>query len=57
MRNKEIDAILHKMAILYQNIGTDSTEAERDKAKTQELVYIAQIAYIDAEYATRLMYG
>ena len=57
MRNKEIDAILHKMAMLYQNIGTDSTEAERNNAKAQELAYIGQIAYIDAEYATRLMYG
>lgn len=57
MRNKEIDAILHKMAMLYQNIGIDSTEAERDNAKAQELAYIAQIAYIDAEYASRLLYG
>ena len=57
MRNKEIDAILHKMAMLYQNIGIDSTEAERDSAKVQELAYIAQIAYIDAEYASRLLYG
>jgi hypothetical protein len=57
MRNKEIDAILHKMAMLYQNIGIDSTEAERNNAKAQELAYIGQIAYIDAEYATRLMYG
>lgn len=56
MRNKEVDAILHKMAMLYQNLGTDSTERERDEAKQQELQYIAQIAYIDAEYATRLLY-
>jgi len=54
MRNKDIDTILHKMAMLYQNIGTDSTEAERDYAKAQELAYIGEIAKIDAEYAHRL---
>jgi hypothetical protein len=54
MRNKEIDAILHKMAQLFQNIGTDSSEAERDAAKQQELAYIGQIALIDPEYAYRL---
>ena len=56
MRNKEIDAILHKMAVLYQNLGIDSSERERDEAKQRELQYIAEIAYINAEYATRLMY-
>lgn len=56
MRNKEIDAILHKMAVLFQNLGTDSTERERDEAKQRELQYIAEIAYIDAEYATRLLH-
>ena len=56
MRNKEIDAILHKMAVLFQNLGTDSTERERDIAQQQELQYIAQIAYIDAEYASRLLH-
>ena len=56
MRNKEIDAILHKMAMLFQNLGTDSTERERDIAQQQELQYIAQIAYIDAEYASRLLH-
>jgi hypothetical protein len=56
MRNKEIDAILKEMAKLYTNIGTDSTEQERDEAKQQELAYIAQIAYIDAEYAARLLH-
>ena len=54
MRNKEIDAILHKMAMLFQNIGVDSTEAQRDAAKQKELEYIGQIAQIDAEYAHRL---
>jgi hypothetical protein len=54
MRNKEIDAILHKMAMLFQNIGTDSTEMQRDAAKAQELAYIGEIAKIDAEYAHRL---
>lgn len=56
MRNKEIDAILHKMAMLFQNVGIDSTEQERDMAKQQELVYIAQIALIDPAYASSLLH-
>lgn len=54
MRNPEIDQILHQMAMLFQNIGTDSTESERDQAKQQELMLIGKISQIDPEYAMRL---
>lgn len=54
MRNPEIDQILHQMAQLFQNIGVDSTETERDQAKQQELMLIGKISQIDPEYAMRL---
>lgn len=57
MRNKEIDAILHKMAMLYQNLGLESTPEQRLYAKEEERRYLGMIAKIDAEYASRLMYG
>ena len=56
MRNKQIDEILHHMAMLYQNLGTDSTEAEKDQAKQNELLLIGRIAEIDSEFASRLHY-
>lgn len=56
MRNPEIDKILHQMAQLFQNIGVDSTEEERDQAKQQELMLIGKISQIDPEYALRLHY-
>lgn len=56
MRNKQIDEILHNMAMLYQNIGTDSTELEKDQAKQSELLLIGRIAEIDPEFASRLHY-
>ena len=54
MRNPEIDQILHQMAQIFQNIGTDSTESEKDQAKQQELMLIGKISQIDPEYAMRL---
>jgi len=54
MRNPEIDKILHQMAQIFQNIGVDSTEEERDQAKQQELMLIGKISQIDPEYAMRL---
>ena len=54
MRNQQIDEILHNMAMLYQNLGTDSTEQEKDEAKQNELLLIGRIAEIDSEYASRL---
>jgi len=56
MRNKQIDEILHHMAMLYQNLGTDSTEQEKDQAKQNELLLIGRIAELDPEYASRLHY-
>ena len=55
MRNPQIDKILKEMASLYTNIGTDSTEQERQQAKQQELQLIGEIAKIDPEMGLRLL--
>ena len=55
MRNPQIDKILKEMASLYTNIGTDSTEQEKQQAKQQELQLIGEIAKIDPEIGLRLL--
>jgi pyridoxine 5'-phosphate synthase PdxJ len=55
MRNPQIDKILKEMASLYTNIGTDSTEQEKQQAKQQELQLIGEIAKIDSEMGLRLL--
>ena len=55
MRNPQIDQILQRMASIYTNIGTDSTEQEKQEAKQQELQLIGEIAKIDPEMGLRLM--
>ena len=56
MRYPNIDRYLHEMAMLFQNLGIDSTPEERIIAKQEEAVYIGRIAEIDWEYAKRLDY-
>lgn len=56
MRNPNIDRYLHKMAMLYQNLGLESTPEERIYAKEEEHRYLGCIAEIDSEYAQRLGY-
>jgi len=56
MRDPNIDKYLHKMAMLFQNLGSESTPEERIYAKEEERRYLGRIAEIDAEYAERLGY-
>ncbi len=56
MRDPNIDRYLHEMAMLFQNLGIDSTPEERIYAKEEERRYLGRIAEIDSEYAERLGY-
>ena len=56
MRDPNIDRYLHKMAMLYQNLGLESTPEEHIYAKEEEHRYLGCIAEIDSEYAQRLGY-
>lgn len=55
MRNPAIDNILEQMAMLYMNLGIDSTEQEKLQAKQRELQLIGDIAKIDPEMGLRLL--
>jgi len=44
------------MAMLFQNLGKESTSEERIYAKEEERRYLGMIAEIDSEYAERLGY-
>lgn len=57
MRDPNIDRYLHEMAMLFQNLGKDSTPQQRVDAKLEEWKYLGMIADIDAEYAQRLGYA
>jgi len=56
MRDPNIDKYLHEMAMLFQNLGLESTPEERIYAKEEERRYLGRIAEIDSEYAERLGY-
>ena len=56
MRDPNIDRYLHKMAMLYQNLGLESTPEQRLYDKEEERRYLGRIAEIDCEYAQRLGY-
>ena len=56
MRDPNIDKYLHEMAMLFKNLGLESTPEERIYAKEEERRYLGRIAEIDSEYAERLGY-
>jgi len=56
MRDPNIDRYLHEMAMLFQNLGIESTPEERIYAKEEERRYIAKIYDIDPEVGRRLGY-
>ena len=57
--NKEhkriIDCVLHQNAQLFQNLGTDSSKSEYDKAKIKERQKLRRIRDIDPEKLDRLI--
>lgn len=57
MRNKEIDKALERNAQLYQNLGTDSTKAEKNAARVQERKNLRAVREIAPEYIDRLLYA
>ena len=56
MRDPNIDRYLHEMAMLFQNLGIDSTPEERIYAKEEERMYISKIYDLDPEVGKRLGY-
>lgn len=56
MRDPNIDRYLHEMAMLFQNLGVESTPEERLYAKEEERRYIRKIYDLDPEMGKRLGY-
>ena len=56
MRDPNIDRYLHEMAMLFQNLGIESTPEERIYAKEEERRYIRKIYNLDPEMGKRLGY-
>lgn len=56
MRDPNIDRYLHEMAMLFQNLGIESTPEERIYAKEEERRYIRKIYDLDPEMGKRLGY-
>lgn len=57
MRNEQIDRVLKQNAQLYQNLGTDSTKAEKNAARVQERKNLRAVREIAPEYIDRLLYA
>lgn len=53
----EIDAVKEENAILFQNLGTDSTKAERDYAKNKEIENLKSVRDLDPEYIDTILHG
>tara|TARA_R110001632_G_scaffold211886_1_gene337486 strand:- start:1044 stop:1253 length:210 start_codon:yes stop_codon:yes gene_type:complete len=47
----QVDELLHEMAVLFTNLGTDSTQEEIDRAYRLEYKLIDKIAEIDPNKA------
>lgn len=56
MRDPNIDRYLHEMAMLFQNLGIESSPEERIYAKEEERRYIRKIYNLDPEMGKRLGY-
>lgn len=51
----EIDELLHQDAINYQNLGTDSTQEERESVKRKSKRIYNKIAKLDPELGNFLL--
>ena len=54
-KKEKIDEVLKHNARLFQNLGTDSTAAERNAAKKQEILNLKAIKALDPEKINRLL--
>jgi len=49
VRNR-IDEVLHKCAMLFQNLGSDSTRSEKDGALAEERRLLNSVKHLDAAF-------
>ena len=50
IKRREIDGILHQCAVLFQNLGKESTKEERNAAEAEEIRLLKSVRYLDEEF-------
>lgn len=55
MRTKEIDEVLERNAKMFQQLGIDSTKAEKQAAKVQERKNLRSVRHYAPELVDRLI--
>lgn len=54
MRNSKVDDLLKQLSVLHSNMGSDSTEKDKEELKTKENEIRDKIAELDKQLAERL---
>ena len=54
---QKIDTLLHINAILYSNLGTDSTKMEKEEVKKKSIDIFRKIKTIDKKLGYALLYS
>lgn len=52
---RKIDSLLHQLAILWQNTGTDSTKGEIQEVKKKSRMIYRAIKQLDPELGSRFL--
>jgi cell division protein FtsL len=52
---RKIDSLLHQLAILWQNTGTDSTKTEINEVKRKSRIIYRAIKHIDPALGSRFL--
>ena len=56
-RKDKVDTLLHINAILYSNLGTDSTSQEKEIAKKRSIDIFRKIKTLDKKLGDELLYS
>jgi hypothetical protein len=51
----KIDAVLHENAMIFQNCGTDSTEAEKKAARIKERNNLREVKHLSPKFIGKLL--
>ena len=55
VRNR-IDEVLHKCAMLFQNLGSDSTEEDKDNALAEERRLLESVRHLDPAFINSCLF-
>lgn len=52
---RQIDFVLHKNAILFQNLGIESSKTEKETARLEERKNLREVKHLDPDFIERLL--